>query len=431
MGADVIVIGAGYGGLTAAAILAHNGVEVELFEATGHLGGRASFDRKDGFVVDYGIHASRYGAEGAAAAALKQIGHEIDFVLMGEPKLWRGGEFVDLPAGVPEFLKAGFLSAGDKMVLIGDMLKLVLARPAKKADIALSNSLWGLNRPEVSSIFKVLSGIGLVCPDIDLTSTGCFSTFLKTALKAKESVAYPRGGTSQLIEALSRKVESVGKITLNSRVKSIEFDAGKARGVRIKDDMFEAKAIVVAVPLQKLPELAADGISESLAARCETIVPTAGISIDLCLASKVSDIDGLVVTPEPLTMGQFTSNIDSSTAPEGKQLATFYYPLPIASMEDRDTVEAEEKRLMALLDEMFPGITEKVEWERVLKLKMVDGFEPRVGQTAKNRPGCSVPGTDNMFIAGDAVAGPGNGGDVAFATGVEAAQSAMAYLKQV
>jgi thioredoxin reductase len=100
-------------------------------------------------------------------------------------------------------------------------------------------------------------------------------------------------------------------------------------------------------------------------------------------------------------------------------------------MEDRDTIEAEEKRLMVLLDEMFPGMMEKVEWERVLKLKMVDGFEPRVGQTAKDRPGSNVPGTDNLFLAGDVVAGPGNGGDVAFATGVEAAQSAMAYLKQV
>ncbi len=430
MGADVIIVGAGYGGLTAAAILTHNGLEVELLEATGHLGGRAAFDRKDGFLVDYGIHANRYGGEGSAAAALRLIGHEIDFVSMGEPKLWRDGAFVDLPAGVPEFLKAKFLSVADKIVLVGDMLRLVTANPVKKADVPLADSLWGKDRKEIGPIFKVLSGIGLICPDISLTSTGEFATFLKRALKAKESVAYPRGGTSQIIEALSRKIESSGRITLNSRVKSIDIGGGMATAVRVKEDVIKAKAVVVAVPLQKLPELAGDGISEALTVRCESIMPTGGISMDFCLSGKVSDIDGLVVTPEPLMMGQFTSNIDPSTSPDGKQLVTFYYPLPVAMMEDRDAIEEEEKRMLALLEVMFPGIMDMVEWERVLKLKMVDGFEPRVGQTAKDRPGVKVPGVENMFLAGDVAAAPGNGGDVSFATGVEAAQSALAYLKQ-
>lgn len=49
MSADVIVIGAGYGGLTAAAILAHNGVEVEVLEATGHLGGGPPSTERMGF----------------------------------------------------------------------------------------------------------------------------------------------------------------------------------------------------------------------------------------------------------------------------------------------------------------------------------------------------------------------------------------------
>jgi phytoene dehydrogenase-like protein len=429
MSADVLVVGAGYGGLTAAAILAHNGVEVEVLEATGHLGGRAAFDRKDGFLVDYGIHANRFAGEGVAAAALREIGHEIEFVSMGEPQLWRDGSFVPLPTGVPEFLKAGFLSVGDKMVMIGDMLRLVLSSPRKKADVPLEKSLWGTGRPEIGPLFKLLSGIGLISPDISVTSAGEFAVFLKKALKAKETVGYPRGGTSQIIEALSKKVEENGKVTLNSRVKAIDISGGKVTGVKVKDDTLAARAVVVAVPLQKLPDLAGDGIGEALAARCALIIPTAGISIDLCLSAKVSDIDGLIVTSDPVTMGQFTSNIDPTTAPEGKQLATWYYPLPVDIIDDRDAVEAEEKRLLALLEEMFGGIMDGVEWERVLKLKMVDGFEPRVGQTAKDRPAVRVPAVENMFLAGDVAAAPGNGGDVAFASAVEAARCALAYLE--
>jgi len=428
MSAEVLVIGAGYGGLTAAAVLAHNGVEVEVLEATGHLGGRAAFDRKDGFLVDYGIHANRFAGEGAAAAALREIGHEIDFVSMGEPQLYREGSFVTLPSGVPQMLTAGFFSLSDKLVMVGDMLRLVLANPGKKADVPLDKAVWGMGRPEVASLFKVLSGLGLVSPDISITSTGDFATFLKRALRAKEVSGYPRGGTSQIIETLSKKIENSGKISLNSRAKSFEVEGGRITGVSVKEETFACKAVILAVPLQKLGELAGDFLPANFIERCDSIVPTAGISFDLCLTEKVTDIDGLIVTADPVTMGQFASNIDPTTAPEGKQLATFYYPLPVEVMNDNDAVDAEEKKLRKLVEKMFPGTWDKVEWERALKLKMVDGVEPRTGQTAKDRPGVRAPGVDNLFLAGDTVSAPGSGGDVAFDSGVEAARQVMGFL---
>jgi phytoene dehydrogenase-like protein len=428
MGAEVLVIGAGYGGLTAAAVLAHNGVEVEVLEAIGHLGGRAAFDRKDGFLVDYGIHDNRFASEGPAAAALREIGHEIDFVSMGEPQLYREGGFVPLPSGVPQLLKAGFFSLADKLVMAGDMLRLVLANPEKKADVPLDKASWGMGRPEVASIFKVLSGVGLVSPDVSIASAGDFATFLKKALKSKESAGYPRGGTSQIIETLSAKIESNGKISLNSRAKSFEVAGGRITGVSVKDETLDCKAVILAVPLQKIGEIAGDVLSANFIERCDSIVPTAGISFDLCLTRKVSDIDGLIVSGDPMTIGQFTSNIDPTIAPEGKQLATFYFVMSVETMDDHEAVDAEEKKLRKFLESTFPGIWDKVEWERTLKLKMVDGCEPRTGQTAKDRPGVKAPGVENLFLAGDTVSAPGSGGDVAFNSGVEAARRVMDFL---
>jgi hypothetical protein len=92
-------------------------------------------------------------------------------------------------------------------------------------------------------------------------------------------------------------------------------------------------------------------------------------------------------------------------------------------------VDTEEKKLRSILKEMFPGMLQKVEWERVLRLKMVDGFEPRVGQTAKDRPRVEAPGLENLFFAGDVVSAPDTGGDVAFTSGVEAARKVLTYLK--
>lgn len=429
MSADVIVIGAGYGGLTAAAILAHNGLDVELHEMTGHTGGRATFDRKDGFLVDYGIHANRFAGEGAAAAALKEIGHEIEFVKLGNPQIYTRGSFSDLPLTPVKFLTADFLSLSTKLLSVVDLAKLVTLNPEHKADVPLRRVLWGDRNANLELLFETLAGTCIISPDLDETSTGAFSEFLKKSLRARENIGFPKLGTYQIIDALEKKIEESGAIIKNSRVKSLSLSQGKISGVGVKEDISTARAFVLAVPQDRSADLLNGIVPDEYTEGMASIVPTAGISIDLCLNRKISDINGVVITDTPFTLGQFTSNIDPDTAPAGKQLVTWLYPLPAEVMNDKNIVEKEEAGLRTLIEEMFEGIMKTVEWERVLHLKMVDGFKPGPGQTAKDRPGVANPHIPNLFHAGDIISAPGVSGDVAFASGVEAANKVMEYLK--
>lgn len=428
MGADVIVIGAGYSGLTAAAILAHNGLEVKVLEATGRLGGRSTFDRKNGFLVDYGVHMTRYGHQGHAATALREIGYEMDFISPGEAGLFADGRFVRMPTGVGTFLGSRTLSWADKMIIGHGVRRLLISSPDKLADVPLSEAIPGAGREEVRKFFQILSAMGLVAPDIDRASAGEFVRFLRHAMRAREKAAFPRGGTSQIIEALSSKVRESGDISTNSRVRTLDVANGRVKAARVQDAEHRARAVVVAVPAQKVPGLVGDALDDGVKRKC-ALVPTAGISVDLCLDRVVSDLDGFIIAADPVILGHFTSNIDPETAPKGKQLGTFVYVMASEEMDDRGAVEKAEKRFMGMLDEMFPGILDRVEWQRVLHLKMVDGFEPRVGQTPKDRPDTVVPGVDNLFLAGDCVSTRGMGGDVAFTAGVAAAGAVMEYLK--
>lgn len=427
--ADVIVIGAGWGGLTTAAILAHNGLEVEVLEASAHIGGRSACDRKDGFLVDYGIHIISYESEGPAARALREIGYEIDFVRYGKPLLFMDGSFIPMPTGTASFLSSDYLSWADKMIIGHGVRRLLVSNTTRNADVALLDKIPGRRREAVRDFYRMLSAMGLVDPNIEVASAGEFSKFLRRAMRAKEQVSYPRGGTRQINEALASKITESGKITFNSRVKMLDIAGGRVKGVRVHDERLEARAVVCALPVQKLPEMVSDALPADYRQKCSGLIPTAGISIDLCLDKPVSDIDSFIITPDPIVMGQFTSNIDETTAPAGKQLATFFYALPFEQMDDRALVEAEQKRLTDLLETMFSGIMDAVEWERVLRLKMVDGFEPRVGQTEKDRPATRVPGVDNLFLAGDCVGVKGKGGDVAFTSGVAAAHAVLDFLE--
>jgi phytoene dehydrogenase-like protein len=67
--ARTIIIGAGINGLLLGALLAHDGDEVTIVEKNSFPGGRAFLLERDGYVMDYGIHLTRFGPARARAQA--------------------------------------------------------------------------------------------------------------------------------------------------------------------------------------------------------------------------------------------------------------------------------------------------------------------------------------------------------------------------
>jgi phytoene dehydrogenase-like protein len=71
--AEVVVVGAGLAGLSAAVRLAAAGCDVQVAEAGGHAGGRLASDRVDGFVVDRGFQVLNTGYPRAADLDLEAL----------------------------------------------------------------------------------------------------------------------------------------------------------------------------------------------------------------------------------------------------------------------------------------------------------------------------------------------------------------------
>jgi phytoene dehydrogenase-like protein len=78
---DVVVIGGGMAGLSAACYLARAGVAVTLFEKASSLGGRAATQNYDGYLFNRGIHAIYTG--GATSEVLQDLGIAYSY---GSPK---------------------------------------------------------------------------------------------------------------------------------------------------------------------------------------------------------------------------------------------------------------------------------------------------------------------------------------------------------
>ena len=134
--------------------------------------------------------------------------------------------------------------------------------------------------------------------------------------------------------------------------------------------------------------------------------------LDYGLDRRISNDSGLWYIYDPMSFGMFTSNLCPETAPEGKQLFTWFYPTKLEDMKSPKKAKARVEEMEAALFRLFPALHNTVLWRRVQKLRMVDGTEVNVDQHRGRRPGYTVPGVRNLYLVGDSLRGAGAGGDV-------------------
>jgi phytoene dehydrogenase-like protein len=136
---DVLVIGGGISGLSAACYLSREVVRVTLLEKAPNLGGRAISRDLDSFTFNRGIHALYTG--GATLQVLEELGVTYTYGTPNKLFMLEGGALHLSPSGLPQLLRTDLLSTADKLGLVRFFTALSMTKPRSVAYMSVQEWL--------------------------------------------------------------------------------------------------------------------------------------------------------------------------------------------------------------------------------------------------------------------------------------------------
>ena len=419
---DVVVVGGGMAGLTAASYLARAGAEVTLFEKAPDLGGRAASRDVDDFLFNRGIHALYTG--GATSRILRELGITYGHGSPKETFMLQGGQLYPFPATASQFLNKGWLDAGDKLGLARLFANVAMLKPHTVARVSVEGWLeCNVRRPRLRLLMDAFARTLVYTTALDLVSAEVFVDKLRRTLR--HPVHYIDGGWQTLVDALHCAAEQAGaRIVSGTGVEAVEHSNGRVRGVRLRDgSLVGASTVIIATRPRDASKLVDGGAHPSLHGIVNNLVPAKLACLDVALSRLpsqrypvVQDLDG----PRFMT----AQSLYSRVAPEGEVLIYTFKQLDPASPGDQ---RENERDLEELLDVAQPGWREVLVKRQFLpRIEAVGALPTATGGGFAGRPGPQVPGLANLYLAGDWIGPEGFLADASTASARQVAQLVLA-----
>ncbi len=423
---DAVVIGAGAGGLSAAARLVAAGKKVLVAERLGPHGRRATIEVIDGHIVNIGAIAIEKG--GVFEETFELLGVPLD---LREPNpatvFYIDGKVINVAKGGWGMLLGTFTKQAAK---IG--AKFADARAGALPEAKLTTRQWleqYTSTETVHAIFRNLCAAIFAVNSEELPARA-FLTYFAIKGAFKRFGFCPRG-TVGLWNDLGAAIRGHGgEIWLDAPVSALHAADGRIIALDIQHDgalrRVEAATVISNIgpaATAALPGAAALG-EAYIAQAASAPKPAANIVINFATRQRLLDVPGLVTfgrTRRLCNMGELTATCPE-LAPEGwYQYVAYAVPCPaIGDFDEKSEIEA----ALADLRETFPGFKEA----KMLSVRVMRGDWPAQRSCA----GFDMPQDTplaNLWLAGDAVKDYGDGGTQACAyTGREAAKKALAYL---
>jgi phytoene desaturase len=393
---DVLVIGAGAGGMAAAARLNHLGYRTLLAESRDRVGGRASTVEIDGFRVNTGALIIETGGENGRL--FDDLGITMGTRLPARPLVLRVGKR-DVP------VMNGVVGATLKtlVALLGITARRFPAlRPSPGRTLADVTTRRG---PFVRGLLRNLTSALFAAEPADVQAALLFDYLTKP--KALDTYAMHPEGSIGPWRALADQFQRTGGVLwLDSAVKRLTFDdAGRVDGAIVhrdgRDVSVRAAAVVSnAGPVSTVQMCGEENLPTGYAERIRTqSAPSTLITVNFASTRPLTTVPGVVFFG-PTRRLAYAANLTETCpemAPPGWHLyAGASTPHPATGSFDE---AAEIEMLKADLAEHFPGF----ETARILSVQICAGEDWPAQRAIAGRDLPQTTPIPNLFNVGDGV----------------------------
>lgn len=412
---DVIVIGAGLAGLATGALLANDGLRVRVLERRPVLGGRALVVKQDGFTLNYGLHYIVGGPASPHARILKRIGktEQAPMAAVDPRKLhrMRGGKLYRVPTTPLDMLSTELLSVRGKLELVKAITLLMTANAEKLWRVPIGEWINGItSEPTLRTFLLDLCSPLAFEPKPEELSAAHFILLVRPLLMPKGPLGYyPVGGWIGMFEAFKAHIEERGgEVRTKAAAEKLEIRGGAVVGVWSGGELTEARAIVAALPPGELADLLKETPIPGLEPeRLKNIRPTMGVAVDLGVMGLHNDTIGTIELPElGATLG-IHNLFEPSLAPPGGHLFQFLRFLTPEQMQNKAEVDRSESILLDVMEQVWPGVSQKVVLRRTLIRPVMTAASHRYDQPRPTLLPIQVEAVRGLYLAGDATASPG------------------------
>jgi len=415
---DIVIIGGGLAGLTAAAILARAGRSVLVLEKSTELGGRAITHIDHGFHFNLGAHAFYLGGPG------ELILRDLGIVLTGGKPPTTGfadarGKLHPLPSSPMTLLTTSLLNIPGR----SELGRLLAALPGIDASELMDETVrkWvekAVWQSESRMLLFALLRLATYANAPELVSAGVAITQLQRAMKT--GVLYLDDGWGSLVESLRFTARLGGaKIELERNVARVAREGSGWVVDWGPETEIEARTVLLALPPQQAAALVADPDGKVLDSWSRQAPPVVVACLDLGLASLPNPKQTFVLGMEDPTYLSVHSHY-ASLAPAGMHLVHCLYYLHPTTIETGKGIEG---KLELLLDRAQPGWRDFVEVRRYLpRMTVMHGLPLASKGGLHGRPGPKVSGTEGLYVAGDWVGPAGLLAEASIASAAKAAE---------
>lgn len=406
--ADLVVIGGGLAGVTAAAVAASSGLSVTLLEQARSLGGRAATNVCDG--VHFNLGPRALFRQGPAHQALVRLGVPVRGTIPnpGRSIIALAGRRYLMPVSVASLIRSRLLSLTEKFRFAGLLQAIPRFDPRAVDRVCVGD--WvreeaGTGRAaQLLQAFLRLSTYG---DDPRHLSAGAALDQLQLALR--ENVLYLDGGWQTLVDALRDLALANGAtIRPSARIDAVHCrDDGVVVQVGDGTSLLASAAIFAADP-RTVAELLVLPPTHAVSEWSRTARPARAACLDIAL------------TRLPRPHERFALGLDRPLYFSVHSAAATLAPPGIAVMHVMKYLspdapaEHAEQELEAFLDTLQPGWRQLVHTRRFLPNMVVTHGLPLASHGgAQGRPAVAVADRPRVFLAGDWVGPVGQLADAA------------------